>query len=568
MQPPAIRTPRIEIQPDGVRNLDYDDVYTASDAAWLQATAVYVQACELAERCVQLPALRVLELGFGLGGNFCATVATWQTHAPAQATLDYLAIEAHPLERATALTLPHRPGFDPELVAALWQQWPETPVAGLHELRFLNGRVRLLLWVGDVLQGLRMGFAGAAAHAAYLDGFAPERNPAMWSPQVWRALRGCLQAEARMASYCVAGVVRRSLEAAGFALQRVRGPGHKRAVLQGSILRQRVMPEPPRVDRVAVIGAGIAGLSVAAACAQAGIEVLLIDPQPGSGASANPAGCLHAPAGRDPDALRLQAARRHAMRWLDALADPEILLHVWEDELALQPTRLLQALRAQAGRRLIEVHDHVQRLERLDGGWCLHGADSRPIQVPAVVLANAGGATALQPALRAVLQPVRGQIDVLQAPAGVPGAPIRRGLGHYAIRLGADRWLVGASFQPGRTDTRVDPLDTARHREVLAALLEIPADLLTPLYGRASLRWVSPDRRPLVGAVGDPEAGHARDGWPRPAPGLWCSLAHGAHGLSTALVAADQLAAELSGRVPACAHSERLQLDPRRFHRR
>src|SRR5436190_956512 len=68
---------------------------------------------------------------------------------------------------------------------ALCRAWP-APISGFHRIHFEGGRIALTLVLGDVAESLPQ--VEARADALFLDGFAPARNSAMWSPQVVREL--------------------------------------------------------------------------------------------------------------------------------------------------------------------------------------------------------------------------------------------------------------------------------------------------------------------------------------------------------------------------------------------
>ncbi len=59
-----------------------------------------------------------------------------------------------------------------------------------------------------------------AADAWFLDGFAPARNPQMWTAEVLNLVAARSAPGARLATFTVAGAVRRGLEAAGFAVEK------------------------------------------------------------------------------------------------------------------------------------------------------------------------------------------------------------------------------------------------------------------------------------------------------------------------------------------------------------
>ena len=67
--------------------------------------------------------------------------------------------------------------------------------------------------------------------AWYLDGFAPSKNPQMWDTNLYTQMNRLAKNHATVATYTVAGVVRRGLAAAGFSIERKPGFGTKREML-------------------------------------------------------------------------------------------------------------------------------------------------------------------------------------------------------------------------------------------------------------------------------------------------------------------------------------------------
>src|SRR5690606_39842013 len=125
-----------------------------------------------------------------------------------------------------------------------------------------------------------------AADAFYLDGFAPSRNPAMWSPALMKQLARRARTSATVASYSVAGSVRRALAQAGFETREEPGFGGKRGRLAGRYAPAwRTWPSPkpapaPASRAVLVVGAGIGGAAVARGFAEAGWDVSVAEAAP------------------------------------------------------------------------------------------------------------------------------------------------------------------------------------------------------------------------------------------------------------------------------------------------
>jgi tRNA U34 5-methylaminomethyl-2-thiouridine-forming methyltransferase MnmC len=102
-----------------------------------------------------------------------------------------------------------------------WRAWTLSPQAGpVVDIRVFSGDVN------DFLRALAD--EGVRADAFYFDGHDPARNPAMWSPEVFRRCAALAAPGATAATYSAAGTVKRALRAAGFTVVRRRGYGKKR----------------------------------------------------------------------------------------------------------------------------------------------------------------------------------------------------------------------------------------------------------------------------------------------------------------------------------------------------
>lgn len=113
---------------------------------------------------------------------------------------------------------------------------------GFQRLAFAGGRVGLTLLLGDALECLPQ--LDARVDAWFLDGFAPAKNPDMWSPVLFAELARLSAPQATLGTFTSAGFVRRGLVEAGFAMQRVPGYGQKREMLSGTRGRRRTPASP------------------------------------------------------------------------------------------------------------------------------------------------------------------------------------------------------------------------------------------------------------------------------------------------------------------------------------
>ena len=209
---------------------NYDDVYHSAAGAHAQAQHVFLAGNGLPDRWAQRAQFVIVETGFGLGLNFLATWLAWRNDPQRCRALHFVSLEKHPLAKAD-LAQVHAawPDLAP-LAEELRRHWPALE-EGAHELAFDGGRVRLTLHFGDAVTLLPT--LDDIADAFYLDGFSPAKNPELWSPALCRSLAKLAGCGATLATWSVAGDVRRALAAAGFVVARCPGFAGKRQMLVG-----------------------------------------------------------------------------------------------------------------------------------------------------------------------------------------------------------------------------------------------------------------------------------------------------------------------------------------------
>ena len=242
---------------------DFGDIYFSTDGGLEEARAVFLHGCGLPERWQGRAVFTIAELGFGSGLNFLAAWQSWR-QSGAKGRLHFISVEGFPFERAALeRALNHFPELA-DLACPLIDSWPG-PVRGVHRRHF--GDVTLTLVHDDVIPALAS--QAFETDAWFLDGFSPARNPAMWSPAVMAEVARLSAPDARLATFTVAGAVRRALGEAGFAVERREGFGRKRHRLEARLIGERRTRAAPLVPTI--IGAGIAGASIAGAFRRRGL---------------------------------------------------------------------------------------------------------------------------------------------------------------------------------------------------------------------------------------------------------------------------------------------------------
>jgi tRNA 5-methylaminomethyl-2-thiouridine biosynthesis bifunctional protein len=584
---------------DAPRSRVFGDVYFSRDDGLAETRAVFLAGCGLPGAWTDRQRFTVGELGFGTGLNIAALLDLWARTRPSGAHLHVFTIEADPLTAAEAA---RALGAWPELAevaAAMTARWPGR-ARGFH-------RMDLPAWAASVdVAIMEAGEAleawDGAADAWFLDGFAPALNPDLWRAAVLDLVARRSVPGARAATYTVAGAVRRTLASAGCAVERRPGHGRKRERLEARM--PGIAPTGPPPPRIAIIGGGIAGASLARAFAALGVEARAFEAErPGAGASGGPA-ALSAPrldAGLGPAAaLFAQAARRAAALYervpgavlgrgvLQAPTgpkDPGRFAAIAASDL-FEPEAMRCLTREQAAARLGEAPAgggapddlggllmadavtvnpsvvlaawlgdvqtaRVAGLERAGDHWRLLDARGEAIgEADGVCLAAGMGCVGLAPAL--VMTPVRGQATWTRDAAWTQAAMF----GAYALPLG-DGVLAGATHDRDDTGRDLRPEDRTRTLEALSASLPGLAGRLAGarLNDWAAVRASTRDYLPLAGAVPDAE-------------GLFLLTGLGSRGFCLAPLLAEHLTAQVLARPSPLPRALAALVDPRRFARR
>ena len=300
---------------------DFDDVYFSNANGLEETRYVFLQNNQLPHRWLDWPRndFVIAETGFGTGLNFLATMAAFEqfqrTHNDTSLhTLYYISTEKFPLDKQdlqeALKSWPQLAQYSEKLVA----QYP-LAIPGCHRMIFADGKVILDLWLGDVHDTLSQwsNRQHGLVDAWFLDGFAPSKNPDMWTDKLFSQMARLSRERATFATFTAAGVVKRGLKDVGFEIEKRKGFGHKRDMLAGTFNDAKVnrhtqryfyrqhfeINEPPTI---AIIGGGMAAANCALALAQKGLaaNVYCKDSSLAQGASGNHQGGFYPQLNADP----------------------------------------------------------------------------------------------------------------------------------------------------------------------------------------------------------------------------------------------------------------------------
>ena len=605
----------------------YDDIYYSSDdseaiSGESEFQHVFFKHNGLPERWQGRSDFVIAELGFGSGLNCLLTIREWLKHCAQceqKKTLHYVAIEKHPLSVAAIVELISRYPELKQLCDELLESYPPA-VETSHRRSLFDGRVVLHFKFMDVRDALENDELNVDAW--YLDGFSPAKNPEMWSPELFANIARNSSAGATCSTYTAAGFVRRNLQAAGFTVNKVSGYGKKRemlvAVLTGKepvTLRYKDKPWfelPPKIPasskNASIIGAGIAGLSLAHALVQRGWAVTIIDKHGDSvkEASSNPAPIVYPRLSVNNDvdteffiaaycyalhvfkSLQLKAPKRfwfgdgllqyiekkRITQIIDKFQFNEKFVSIVADSDGRKAGRvtvnyssagvvlpgiLCDVLKNECGDKLKIIKAEITNIAHDGKQWqCL--SDSRLIkEAEVLVIANGVAINDLGLSQKFPVEAIRGQVVALKETQA--SHQITKTLNaevHITPAINSKHYL-GASYIRNCANPDICLSDNS---ELLESLDRIYPDTFKESdYSDAwvGFRTMAKDRVPIVGAVPDEvffekEYADLRHGNTTKAyrsasyqKGLYISAAHGSRGFTSSFISAEILAAQLTG---------------------
>ena len=202
----------------------FDDIYFSTDDGREESKAVFLSGIAAPQVWLEYDDFTICELGFGTGLNFFNTAALWMKHSTPDQCLTYFATELYPLNKDDIERAISWPDLN-ELKSEFLFSYP------VENFSLCQGRIKLRLLLGsseDILLKLRN-----KVDAWYLDGFAPKKNPDMWTDVIFTQMARLSKPNAKVATFTAAGFVRRGLSNAGFQVFKREGYGKKREMLGG-----------------------------------------------------------------------------------------------------------------------------------------------------------------------------------------------------------------------------------------------------------------------------------------------------------------------------------------------
>ncbi len=555
------------------KSLEYQDVYFNPNHPIEESLYVFIHNTHLERRLGETQGrLRILETGFGTGLNFLLACNTFFKHQQAtsqttQPQLHYITIEKHPLTQAHFKTQLNQLLLNPSLSNTpskmignrLVRHYPPL-IPGRYRLVWPEYNISLTLLWQDALEALSQ-FSGYI-DTFFLDGFSPQKNPAMWSDALFSQMARIAAPNANFATFTAAGQVRRGLQAAGFSVSKRPGFQHKREMLAGYITpptQNSTFSKSPKLSqsrhkKTLVVGAGISGCSTAHRLASAGYHVALTDSetQIAAKASGNARAALQTPLsifkgcfnefqhnssyfsasnlealtpssvhlpntgmiqfpGNPREEKRFNKIRQHKL-WPEAweqVVSPEQASDIANTTIENTGMYYPKAHLIPAAELCQALCQHPNIDVRLNTLFSTHTIEQALNDYDHIILCTAFHTQQLLPQLALNLLPIRGQLTELPCtPESEALTTILSGKNYLLPKMASSDsvQILGATYYPNNADDSLKPKEHQENINYLPLLspkiAQAYRNIATDsLQGRTAIRTQSRDYLPLVGPI-------------------------------------------------------------------
>ncbi len=239
---------KIIITDDGSHSLfvpELNEHYHSTNGAIQESIYVFIEVGlinylqQTGNRQEQTQHINILEIGFGTGLNAFLTLLEAERRS---IDLFYQSVELFPIDIEEAQKLNYS-----KLVQKLdYEKYADKEREG--ELSNIFMKLHKSPWESEVeiisnftLLKQKIDFSNPEEFSSnrlfniiYFDAFAPEKQPNMWTQEIFNKIYSLCDKDAVFTTYCAKGTVRRMLQSTGFNVDRLPGPPGKREIIRCS----------------------------------------------------------------------------------------------------------------------------------------------------------------------------------------------------------------------------------------------------------------------------------------------------------------------------------------------
>ena len=210
---------QLQVTADGSHTLflpEMDEHYHSVNGAVQESQHVYINAAF--NRCFK-ETIHVLEIGFGTGLNAFLTALEAEKR---KVKVIYTALEKYPLTSEITNHLNYS-DINGDLFQKIhFSEWEKPiPITAFFSLNKIQIDFKDFDYYGNY-------------DVVYYDAFAPDKQPEVWSQEIFNKIYSSMNSGGIMTTYCAKGIIRRMMKQAGFEVERIPGPPGKREMLRST----------------------------------------------------------------------------------------------------------------------------------------------------------------------------------------------------------------------------------------------------------------------------------------------------------------------------------------------
>ena len=166
--------------------------------------------------------IRIFEMGLGTGLN---ALLSWNEALALKQKILYHAIELYPLTEDEIQNLNYE-----KFILNKNVQLPAIHHAPWSKLVEPDAYFSFCKTKEDIREFTTPG----KFHIIYFDAFDPNTQPELWTEAIFKKMYAMLYPSGILVTYCSKGSVRRAMKAAGFAIEKLKGPPGKREITRAT----------------------------------------------------------------------------------------------------------------------------------------------------------------------------------------------------------------------------------------------------------------------------------------------------------------------------------------------
>jgi len=215
-------TNKLVITNDGshsIFNPEVNETYHSKHGAIVEAEYVFIKNGLLAENKKKF---NILEVGFGTGLN---ALLTAQKAQQKEININYHGIELYPVQKESYIQLNFTEliGEEKSKLLKLHEcEWEKKHVIN-NFFKLTKNKIALEKYTSKTKFDI-----------IYFDAFSPEKQPELWTAEVFQNMYDLLKEDGFLVTYCAKGVVKRTMKAVGFEIIVLDGPPGKRQMTRAN----------------------------------------------------------------------------------------------------------------------------------------------------------------------------------------------------------------------------------------------------------------------------------------------------------------------------------------------